>query len=500
MKLLVCLLLSFSIFASAKVEKVKGKVTALLPGMKKAVTLSKGFMVPEDTSILTRNRSFVKLSYPDGSSMFVGPKSKIVVSKIVTKKRSGVVNLLNGQLRAKIKKSERERNLNNKLIIRTRTASMGVRGTDFLVVFNKDNKASSLVTFEGEVAIVKEIKTKTDIEKVDKMLAASKKSVKQGQFAGTNENERKISGVVDVDEMQITSLDKATTNLPVLDKKSLKSAKKSIVDLNTAQALKPEMGKVDRITGMYYAPEGVELTTKGFVSSDIDNRESSDVSSRFNAMLNKTPVNYRFNYFMTKYSFRSDLTGDLKAAYRDSDILRHDFKVTRLSGLHRTYANVGLFSVEPEFRGCSFCTTSRMNDESRSFKDISLGYEYNFSTRLKLGVETGLTDRPIISYQNNSVMVDKSNAYRFSLRSRVNLASYKKFYLFTAQRVDLMKVDNTDGISNGFELSLGLDYLFNKKYGVSADVKIGREKLENGSTSIENQTGGIGIGILYNFD
>jgi hypothetical protein len=43
----------------------------------------------------------------------------------------------------------------NKFFIRTRTAAMGVRGTDFQTIYNPDNKMTSLLTYRGEVAMAR---------------------------------------------------------------------------------------------------------------------------------------------------------------------------------------------------------------------------------------------------------------------------------------------------------------------------------------------------------
>ena len=79
----------------------------------------------------------------------------------VGKRKTGFISLIKGKLRTKvIKKGTKltKDKSSNSLFIKTNTASLGVRGTDFQVVYNAKNKVTSLLTYEGEVQISKKIK------------------------------------------------------------------------------------------------------------------------------------------------------------------------------------------------------------------------------------------------------------------------------------------------------------------------------------------------------
>jgi hypothetical protein len=154
MKLALPLLL-ISLLSSADTAKVKfirGEVTALLPHASKAINLKKGDKLPEDTSIVTSMKSIVKLKLKDGSIISLGPKSKIVLHTMNATKEINVMGILKGVLRAEVKK---ERVKDPKMIIKTRSAVMGVRGTTFKMVFNPATNNTTLVTIEGEVAMAK---------------------------------------------------------------------------------------------------------------------------------------------------------------------------------------------------------------------------------------------------------------------------------------------------------------------------------------------------------
>lgn len=136
---------------AAKVIRLRGYATQLSPGAKDARVVTLGQKIFEDTSILTKPKSFVVLEFADGARLSVGPDSKLVVTK-ARGDGAGIVSLLKGKLRSSITPSSDN---DDKYIIRTRTAAMGVRGTDFQTSYNPDNRATSLVTFKGRVAMAR---------------------------------------------------------------------------------------------------------------------------------------------------------------------------------------------------------------------------------------------------------------------------------------------------------------------------------------------------------
>jgi len=97
--------------------------------------------------IKTGKRSFAKISLAKKGKVTIGAKSKIVIKKENAKKPA-LISLLRGKLRAKINKKKTGK---HKLYIQTRSASVGVRGTDFLLVYNDKNHITSNITFSGEV-------------------------------------------------------------------------------------------------------------------------------------------------------------------------------------------------------------------------------------------------------------------------------------------------------------------------------------------------------------
>lgn len=86
--------------------------------------------------------------------MNLGPNSQMVINAF-PKKEAGIITLVKGQIRSQVTKDymEMEDKSKSKLYIKTKTAAMGIRGTDFQVNFNPQNQNTSLITFEGKVAM-----------------------------------------------------------------------------------------------------------------------------------------------------------------------------------------------------------------------------------------------------------------------------------------------------------------------------------------------------------
>ncbi|MBT6324608.1 MAG: FecR domain-containing protein [Bdellovibrionales bacterium] len=133
----------------AKVIVVRGEVLVLSGSENKR--LSKGDWVNEGDVIETAKSSFTRLLFKDKNVLNVGPKSKMKITSYENKKK-GLVNLIHGQIRAKVKKINANQPKGKiKFIVKTRVAALGVRGTDFQATFNPSNNISNLITFEGEV-------------------------------------------------------------------------------------------------------------------------------------------------------------------------------------------------------------------------------------------------------------------------------------------------------------------------------------------------------------
>jgi hypothetical protein len=134
---------------------VRGSVTYLSPGMMAAKRAKKGTSFSKETSVLTGKNSFIRIQFVDGSYLNLGASSKVVLSEF-KKKDPGIVSLLKGKVRAQIPKKSKDGKRKDddfKFYIKTRNASIGVRGTDFLTLHNTESKVTSVLTFEGKVGV-----------------------------------------------------------------------------------------------------------------------------------------------------------------------------------------------------------------------------------------------------------------------------------------------------------------------------------------------------------
>jgi hypothetical protein len=194
--LVIFLTLSLQVFANgsdevATVLLMKGKAKAKqLDG--KIIELTEGQKVQEGSELLTSERSFIKLIFIDKSTINVGPSSSIHIQAF-PKKEAGIIKLIRGQIRAEVTKNymEMEDKSKSKLYIQTNSAAMGIRGTDFQVNYNPVNKNSSLIVFEGKVAMAHidpTLQNKIFVQNRLEMLVSNKTSVlvTQGQFSAVN--------------------------------------------------------------------------------------------------------------------------------------------------------------------------------------------------------------------------------------------------------------------------------------------------------------------------
>ena len=193
---LVTTFMAVNAFAADNVAKV-----VIMRGMVKA-KLADGSLVdvkvdqsiPEGATVQTADKSFVKLLFIDKSQMNLGPNSQMIINAF-PKKEAGIITLVKGQIRSQVTKDymEMDDKSKSKLYIKTKTAAMGIRGTDFQVNFNAENQNTSLITFEGKVAMAhigKEAReNKFDQGSLEKVVSSDKAvMVTHGQISAVNLN------------------------------------------------------------------------------------------------------------------------------------------------------------------------------------------------------------------------------------------------------------------------------------------------------------------------
>lgn len=146
--------LSFSAYAGnvAVVKLIRGEVDSTIGG--KTSRLKVDDWVSDGAVVKTAEKSFVKLVFIDKSQMNIGPSSEMKIEKF-DDKDSGVIDLVKGKIRSQVTKDylQIQDKDKSKLFIKTKTAVLGVRGTDFMVSTNGENTAT--VLFEGEVVFNK---------------------------------------------------------------------------------------------------------------------------------------------------------------------------------------------------------------------------------------------------------------------------------------------------------------------------------------------------------
>jgi hypothetical protein len=203
----------------AKVMLVKGTVYSEKGGKK--VKLKKDDSVKEGAVITTGAKSFVRFLFIDKSKMNLGAKSEMKI-KSFPRDKAGIINLIKGKVRATVSKNYMDiPKSKSKLFIKTRTAAMGVRGTDFSVAYNPQNSQTSLVTFEGTVAMVKVDSMINSVNRngIDSMLNSPKAvKVKKGQYSGAGPARKRATIPVKISPNQLESMKKSDDQASNSDK------------------------------------------------------------------------------------------------------------------------------------------------------------------------------------------------------------------------------------------------------------------------------------------
>lgn len=316
-------LLSFLLFnlnsiaaQSAKVLMSRGEVTKLLPGKRQARNVKKGELLPERTSVLTKEKSMVRLRFADGTTVNLGPMSKIIISDL-PKVKANVISLLTGTIGASVNKNGNDR---TKLLIKTKNSVMGVRGTKFKTGFNPVNSNTSLVTIEGNVAMSKiqnqqEVALIHESDQLDKSLNSSEVvEVKAGKFSdvtqtvalpsvpvkiapkqydiiakqmGSNKTAKDVMRTENAQE-EVNSLLNKTKSKQVVHRPGgyvdfntglyVSPAKDAVIDEKTATYTATKKIGILTVYGDYEPPKGIKLDAKkGFVLASNSKKVDADV-------------------------------------------------------------------------------------------------------------------------------------------------------------------------------------------------------------------------------
>ena len=213
---------------AAKAIIVKGKVYSIIKGKKEI--LKRGAWLPEGAQVKTAKKSFTKLIFIDKSTMNVGPNSQMKIDTF-PKSKAGVITLVKGKVRSKVTKNYMEMKNKNKskLFIKTKTAAMGVRGTDFTVSFNPKNGRSALITFEGAVAMAKlqDLEPNRGIQNALEKVLTSNAAVivRKGQFSSTSPKAKAATIPTKLSPNQFQELER--NKVPGLSRKKDKRSSKA---------------------------------------------------------------------------------------------------------------------------------------------------------------------------------------------------------------------------------------------------------------------------------
>lgn len=213
MKLLI-LCFTFSLFIVhaqkdknvAVVKFVRGNAKVKAPGSD-SVKIKKGEWIKEGSIIKTAARSVVKLSFIDKSSMNIGPNSEMKVEKFA-KDEAGVIEVLSGKIRSQVSKNYMDmKKGKSKLFVKSKSAVMGIRGTDFIFSTNRNNGQSSAVLFEGSVVFNKNDGQRRGPAALESLVDRGVR-IKPGQFSVASRDMKRPTFPAKLDRRQFNALAK----------------------------------------------------------------------------------------------------------------------------------------------------------------------------------------------------------------------------------------------------------------------------------------------------
>lgn len=269
MKKLILLLLIFTTSALAiekgvaTVEKISGsvRVKKLITGS--ILALNEKDFVDEGDFIQTSEKSFVKLQFTDETQVLISPNSKFLI-RAFPKDDAGILIILKGEVRSLVSKKYPEKvdQSKSKLYLKTRTAVFGIRGTDFQIDYSPETQNTSLITFEGRVAMtaLEEDNPKLDRNKMEELLNRREAVLVESGHASVVDRSfsKKTMRPVRINESQFKILKEKNSQLIDYGKVKHEGEKKAppAEGQNDEELAAKARGFMDKSTGEYKAPDG----------------------------------------------------------------------------------------------------------------------------------------------------------------------------------------------------------------------------------------------------
>ncbi|EQC46351.1 FecR domain-containing protein [Bacteriovorax sp. Seq25_V] len=495
----ICLFLNsyaFSRSSIATVEIVKGNVTKLIPGALIANKVKTGDELYEDTSVVTGPRSFVKITFIDDSKISIGPQSKVVIN-LVQKEAGSVISLLKGKIRTSVIPTEEKEK--NKFYIKTRTAALGVRGTEFQTIYNPENKITNLLTFRGEVAMVnieKEahlqaseveadsvsverdadnklqlennpIKSQDDkianlINLNEALKASDAVVVKGGQFSGTTTELDKVSLPVKINPVQLGMLyaNDTFTNKDARDSKIIKNVGEveKFVAVKQEDQIPPPEGFYNEKTGEYAPKAGglIDTETGLYIPPEADAKFDEDrqifVPNKVGRLEVDTgeyiaPRGMKLdarNGFVIPNSHNQKIASLVQLKESMNDSMGKELFIEK----EKKAEDVKIYSLREEFT-----------------KDLVLFYGHSFSRDLKVSERSD-------SFDNEDLALDGSKEVGVDWRMAGN-GDYRPKVDFSFTRADYKGARDYKGTSSSlYSFGFGVDKYITSRFFIGAEVNI----------------------------
>lgn len=153
----------------AQIKLLKGKVFKKVNGELEEVQVGARFSKNE--TLVTSELSFAKIVVVDDTMVSIGPKSELKFADfnfVDKNNRQITYELIKGQLRANVKNKAKD----GEIVFKTRSTSMGVRGTEILVnhqVF-KNKEISEYALLSGLAEVTDGKSGKHDLKESDRMV------------------------------------------------------------------------------------------------------------------------------------------------------------------------------------------------------------------------------------------------------------------------------------------------------------------------------------------
>ncbi|MGB0452362.1 MAG: FecR family protein [Bacteriovoracaceae bacterium] len=461
--LVLCLQTSAKEESIATVIKLKGEVYKISPKGTQLSQVTKGEKLQNGMYIQTGEKSFAIIRNRFTKSVVtVGPRSDFLIGSS-KKTKTSVLGLIRGKLRAKVFTKTKDPSV----VVKTKTAAMGVRGTDFEVIHEYGSKSSILKTYEGQVDVVSEQSTLSKAEFVPE-------KIEEVTIEELNKPEKVVSVTkgmkAEIEETEMSEL--ALSDEQLNAEGNQEAPKKEVKPIILTKIEEKERAPASQL-------ETIAENETAWDKSELDLREKTQ------------PRNYEIGLeFGVNFP---EIRALNRSNGQEADIVGENSNHLKVSYLRKWKDHK--WGASFMYQRINFEESNNLSFEGSgdlSLLKLGLEFQYKLSSKWTITPELIFGDYASFYTNTNSITMNRIGSYEAGVKASYELANIATLPLIGSLRLGNVFGNSTRDYTGGLSWKAGIETQ-KKIFDLPVKLGIHYESVAGGDSTYDKDYSNVGI-------